>query len=110
MSQEFTSTPNGAVEPFLVQEKVQDLLTTIEETGSKVGRHRIPLGGITTALWWTLGRESPAYLSDLQGHFLSGFTGLSISLFSFCPMAAHFFSLFCSCSHSLGGGVSLWSL
>ena len=70
MSQEFTSTPNGAVEPFLVQEKVQDLLTTIEETGSKVGRHRIPLGGITTVLWWTLGRESPAYLSDLQGYFL----------------------------------------
>jgi hypothetical protein len=65
-----TSMPNGAVEPFWFRRKVQDLLTTIEETDSKVGRHRIPLGGIRTALWWTLGRESPAYLSDLQGHFL----------------------------------------
>jgi hypothetical protein len=70
MSQEFTSTPYGAVEPFWFRRKVQDLFTTIEETGLKLGRDRIPLGGITTALWWTLGRESPAYLLDLQGHFL----------------------------------------
>ena len=70
VSQESLQHRTEPLNLFLFRRKVQDLLTTIEETGSKVGRHRIPLGGITTALWWTLGRESPAYLSDLQGHFL----------------------------------------
>ena len=65
---------NGSVQRQRNQQRKRgnhfNLSQNSEVSSSKVGRHRIPLDGITTALWGSHGRDLLAYLSELLRTFL----------------------------------------
>jgi hypothetical protein len=65
-----TSTPNGAIKPFSVQEKGARLAHNFRRNRFEGREASHTSGQDNNCPLMDLGWESPAYLLDLQGHFL----------------------------------------